>query len=108
MTAWRLFPENRDTCTNPAHGLKHGPCTDLRQCVGCGCPIPSMRPPGETYGFHEDDCASPERHYGPCEPGGDGHPVGHVRGYWPGFERDVQAARQRHGTYQPREEMWDL
>lgn len=78
------------------HSRRHGPCTDTGQCSGCGFPVPSMRPDGETYGLHADDCASPERHWGPCEPGGTGHAPGKVRGYWPGMDEEVARARALH------------
>lgn len=84
-------------CNSPDHDREFGPCTDLGQCR-CGMPVAALRPDGETYGFHADDCASPERHYGPCEPGGTGHPVGVVRGYWPGMEADIERQRARHNT----------
>lgn len=102
------WPSEPEDCARLGHGRRHGPCTDVGQCGGCGSPVPAMRPAGETYGFHADDCASEERHYGPCEPGGDGHPVGQVRGYWPGMEDDIEQARARHGTFTPAEEAWDL
>lgn len=100
-------PVSPDDCTSPAHGREFGPCTDVGQCR-CGMPVAALRPRGETYGFHADDCASEERHYGSCEPGGTGHPVGLVRGYWPGMDDDIAAARARHGTYAHEEEDWDL
>ena len=100
-------PVSPDDCTSPSHDRKFGPCTDVGQCR-CGMPVAALRPNGETYGFHADDCASPERHYGPCSPGGDGHPVGKIRGYWPGMDDEIAAARARHGIYTNTEEAWDL
>lgn len=65
----------------------------------CYAPVAVMRPVGETYGLHDDDCSLPERHFGECVGGGAGHPVAVlVRGWWMGFEQDVLAARRRKGT----------
>lgn len=62
------------------HPKVEGPCVDIAQCQQCGTPMGVLRPPGETWGRHIDDCCLPERHYGYCLPGGKGHPVGKVRG----------------------------
>ncbi len=70
-----------------------GPCMDTAMCPECWRPMGAMRPPGETFGFHNRDCSLPERHYGECVGGGTGHKPGHIRGYWPGFEADIEAER---------------
>lgn len=44
-----------------------------------------------------ESAALPERHEGHCVGGGTGHsPARHVRGFWPGMEADIAAARERH------------
>lgn len=88
--------EDPDECTSLHHQNQHGPCTDTGQCPLCHFPVPRLRPKGETYGLHAEDCALPERHYGPCEHGGAGHAPGVVRGYWPGMNEDIARAREHH------------
>lgn len=68
-----------------------GPCVDLAQCGECWMPVGALRPPGETFGFHDRDCSLPERHYGVCVGGGTGHKPGLIRGWWAGFEADFEA-----------------
>lgn len=81
------------------HPLPEGPNEDVGQCGTCHGPVGVPRPEGETMGLHADDCSLPIRHPGECEPGGDGHPVAPVvRGFWPGMDADVAAARERHGS----------
>ena len=88
MSAWyaRVSPE---ACTREHPNLV-GPCVDVGQCPECWMPCGSMRPPGETFGFHARDCSLPERHYGECVGGGTGHKPGHIRGYWPGMDEDIR------------------
>jgi hypothetical protein len=83
-----------EPCPQGSHGTPAlGPNEDTGVCVTCGFPVPVMRPVGETYGLHLDDCSLPERHRGRCVGGGEGHPpAALVRGYWPGMEDDIQAA----------------
>lgn len=88
-----------DPVTSAPHRPPEGPNEDQGWCSTCGNIIAVTRPPGETYGLHADDCASPIDHPGVCEPGGDGHPVAPiVRGWWAGFYEDVAAARNEHGS----------
>jgi hypothetical protein len=76
---------------------------DIGACPKCWAPIGVMRPENEQYGLHADDCSLPRRHPGRCVGGGTGHaPVEHVRGYWPGMDADVAAARAKHAPL-PRE-----
>lgn len=74
--------------------LPTGPCEDIGQCPLCLSPIGVLRPAGETFGFHERDCSLPVVHPGECEGGGSGHEPQKIRGWWPGFEADVQAERE--------------
>lgn len=77
MSDWKLI----DTKDCPReHPEVAGPCMDVGVCPDCWMPIGVMRPQGETFGFHAEDCSLPERHYGYCVGGGTGHPVGKVRG----------------------------
>lgn len=75
------------------HRLPAGPCEDIAQCPVCLMPTFALRPPGQTFGFHARDCSLPAVHERDCAGGGTGHPPGQVRGYWPGFDADVQAER---------------
>lgn len=84
------------TCPDAAlHRPPEGPCEDIGQCPQCGSLNFSMRPEGETYGFHAEDCSLPMLHERDCVGGGQGHPPGEVRGYWLGFEEDVARERRR-------------
>lgn len=72
-------------CPDRPHRPPEGPCEDISVCYKCGVPSYVMRPEGETYYVHDDDCCLPERHESYCQPGGTGHPIAPViRGYWPG------------------------
>lgn len=84
-------------CPHGPHRGPQGPNEDLSQCSRCWAPSWSLRPPGETIGLHAADCSLPERHERECVGGGHGHPPAKVvRGYWPGMEADIEAARARH------------
>jgi hypothetical protein len=50
-----------------------GPNEDLGQCHKCWMPVGVLRPDGESFGWHRDDCSLPMRHRGYCQPGGAGH-----------------------------------
>ena len=86
-----------ESCPNGPHRIPDGPNEDTGMCSLCGSPIGVLRPAGETYGLHADDCSLQERHRGRCVGGGSGHsPAPVVRGYWPGMEADIEAARMAH------------
>lgn len=55
------------------HRGPQGPNEDLAQCSACWCPTFALRPDGQSFGWHLDDCALPLRHEGYCQPGGPGH-----------------------------------
>lgn len=57
------------------HREPQGPNEDLAQCWWCGAITYTMRPWGETFGTHLDDCSLPIWHSGYCVGGGSGHPV---------------------------------
>lgn len=77
------------------HRGPEGPNEDIGQCSTCWAPIGVMRPANEQYGLHDDDCSLERRHPGRCVGGGKGHaPTEIVRGYWPGMDADIIAARQ--------------
>jgi hypothetical protein len=81
-----------EDCPNGPHRGPQGPNEDLAQCPICLEPSHGMRPEGEEYGGHRDDCSLPRRHEGYCQPGGDGHPPpAVVRGYWPDETTEEQA-----------------
>lgn len=65
-------PINPSECTEDHPDLA-GPNMDIGQCARCWMPMGAMRPDGESYGWHLDDCSLPMRHAGYCEPGGSGH-----------------------------------
>ena len=68
------------------HREPAGPNEDLAQCPKCWSMTFALRPEGETFGWHLDDCSLPMRHEGYCQPGGNGHvvpPGEKIRGYWP-------------------------
>jgi hypothetical protein len=84
MSEFRWDPISPLDCTED-HPEIAGPNMDMGQCGQCWTPIGVMRPEGETYGWHADDCALPLRHPGYCEHGGSGHlvPAGEkIRGYF--------------------------
>lgn len=66
------------------HREPAGPCEDLAMCEACGKPTFFMRPAGECFGHHAEDCSLPERHEGFCVGGGQGHETKVLRG-WPEF-----------------------
>jgi hypothetical protein len=77
-------PVDPADCTKE-HPEPAGPNMDLGQCMTCWMPVGVMRPEGETYGWHSDDCSLPLRHAGYCKPGGRGHvvPAGEkIRGHF--------------------------
>jgi hypothetical protein len=55
------------------HRPPQGPNEDTGQC-SCGTMSFAMRPWGETFGTHLDDCSLPIDHESYCQPGGSGHP----------------------------------
>ncbi|VXA92665.1 hypothetical protein CITRIK5_100098 [Citricoccus sp. K5] len=61
-------------CSKAPHRGPEGPNEDMGQCGQCGSPSWSMRPWGETFGYHLDDCSLPIWHESRCQPGGTGHP----------------------------------
>lgn len=74
---------NPADCPKAPHRGPQGPNEDIAQCPLCGSPTWTLRPWGETYGHHREDCSLPIWHEGLCEPGGHGHPPAPVvRGYW--------------------------
>lgn len=71
------------------HRHPEGPNEDIAICPKCWSPTYTLRPEGETFGWHSPDCSLPMRHESYCKPGGNGHPLpdGHtVRGYFPPTE----------------------
>ena len=52
-----------------------GPNMDMGQCPKCWMPMGWMRPEGESFGWHADDCSLPVRHPGYCVGGGSGHMI---------------------------------
>jgi len=85
------------SCPKGPHRGPEGPNEDLATCPRCGRMSWALRPEGETLGLHADDCSLPRRHEGHCTHGGSGHaPAALVRGFWPGMEDDIAAARARH------------
>lgn len=80
-----------------SHQTPSGPNEDVGMCGRCGFPMGVLRPEGESFGLHLDDCSLPERHRGECVGGGTGHPPARViRGWWPGMEDDIDAAGRAH------------
>lgn len=72
-----------EECPHGPHRGPQGPNEDLAQCYFCYSPSRTMRPWGETYGRHTEDCSLPIWHESFCEPGGSGHPEApNLRG-WP-------------------------
>jgi hypothetical protein len=67
-----------DECPNRPHRGPEGPNEDISQCGFCGLPSYAMRPWGETFGEHLDDCSLPVWHESYCQPGGSGHPPAKV------------------------------
>jgi hypothetical protein len=77
-TLWpwmRLKPG--EVCPNAPHRPPQGPNEDIAQCW-CGEMSYAMRPWGETFGEHLDDCSLPVWHESFCQPGGSGHPPAKV------------------------------
>lgn len=72
--AWWVTGRTASTCPDAPHRGPEGPNEDIGQCWTCGSLSFNMRPPGETFGEHLDDCSLPERHERACQPGGSGHP----------------------------------
>ena len=84
MTEFRWNPVNPLDCTED-HPPIAGPNMDMGQCGQCWMPVGVMRPEGETFGWHVDDCALPLRHPGLCAHGGEGHAIPEgvrIRGYF--------------------------
>lgn len=95
MTRFWSYYDRPDECPYAPHRGPQGPNEDLSQCMQCGMPSWSKRPPGETFGEHLEDCSLPVDHESYCEPGGDGHaPSEHVRGYFPPRGWTPQEAEQ--------------
>jgi hypothetical protein len=69
-----LFPFAGRECPDGPHRGPEGPNEDIGQCGKCGSGTFRMRPPGETFGTHADDCSLPIDHQSFCAPGGSGHP----------------------------------
>lgn len=61
-------------CPDGPHRGPQGPNEDLGQCSKCGSMGFSIRPAGEEFGGHVDDCSLPQDHQSYCQPGGAGHP----------------------------------
>lgn len=77
-------PEDCSINAREPHRPPEGPNEDVGQCPLCRSFMAVMRPWGETYGWHADDCALPIWHAGRCAPGGSGHPAAPtIRGFWP-------------------------
>jgi hypothetical protein len=76
----RVSPEH---CPRGPHRGPEGPNEDVSQCMRCGSVDHSMRPWGETFGRHLDDCSLPIWHESNCEGGGSGHPEAPVLRGWP-------------------------
>src|SRR6185312_3902521 len=53
---WPFFGRE---CPDGPHRGPEGPNEDIGQCGKCGSPTFRMRPPGETFGTHADDCSLP-------------------------------------------------
>lgn len=68
------YLENPEKCPNAPHRGPQGPNEDIAVCDLCGSLTHSLRPEGETFGYHAVDCSLPERHGGYCVRGGNGHP----------------------------------
>lgn len=84
-------------CSCTEHRGPEGPNEDMGWCSVANQPTYSMRPENEEIGLHADDCSLPRRHNSYCKGGGKGHPPAEVvRGYWPGMDDDIEAARARH------------
>lgn len=86
------------TDTEPCseHRQPEGPNEDIGWCSKCQRPVGVLRPQGETYGLHADDCSLPNRHRGRCVGGGDGHPPAElIRGWWSGYEKDMRRAKEK-------------
>lgn len=85
-----------EKCSQGPHRGPQGPNEDIGQCPECLSMSYAMRPSNEQIGLHIDDCSLDLRHPSFCVGGGEGHaPVEIVRGYWPGMDADVAAARER-------------
>lgn len=89
-------PVSQADCTRE-HREPQGPNEDIASCTSCWGITFTLRPEGETFGLHADDCSLPVRHEGYCVGGGEGHPPAeHIRGFFgPGTETYIQAARDR-------------
>lgn len=77
-------PEEPEPCDGKHRGPE-GPNEDMAQCPSCWAITYVMRPEGETFGWHADDCSLPLRHESYCVGGGPGHrvPAGEtIRGYF--------------------------
>lgn len=61
-------------CPRGLHRGPEGPNEDLSQCHLCFGISYRMRPWGETFGLHADDCSLPIWHESYCKGGGSGHP----------------------------------
>lgn len=70
-----FFARRESAPCRGTHRGPEGPNEDLAQCWHCGDISFSMRPWGETFGHHLDDCSLPIDHESYCQPGGPGHPV---------------------------------
>jgi len=62
-------------CPRETHPEVAGPNMDIGQCQYCGMPMGVMRPTGESFGWHIEDCSLPFGHTGHCVPGGEGHEI---------------------------------
>ncbi|MET4703119.1 hypothetical protein ABIB54_000573 [Frigoribacterium sp. UYMn621] len=60
-------------CANE-HRPPAGPNMDISVCR-CGMPIGVMRPKGQSFGWHADDCSLHVNHPGYCVGGGNGHTI---------------------------------
>lgn len=70
MEAWA---KGEIDCPKVDHPRVAGPNMDIGQCHFCGMPEGVMRPMGESFGWHLDDCSLDFAHPDVCEPGGEGH-----------------------------------
>jgi hypothetical protein len=75
------FVGKSNECPNQPHRGPQGPNEDIGQCGLCMSFSYRMRPAGESFGYHKDDCSLDVGHPGYCVGGGEGHtPAPKIRG----------------------------